>query len=150
MAVSEQPFIISLVSKTTLSTAYLYRLAYLDTGGYVFSGEPGTTGPRIIPIGSIYGVTKSTSTKSEAIPVAVGGVMKVKLSTDSTLSAGEFIAGSSKGYGCKPNNAGYATIGRILEVGATGDNPIAKVLWGVPCPASTADLYQGFMSSNNS
>lgn len=149
MAYYEQPQIISLVAGATMSSASMYKLAFLDSSGHVVTGSIGTTGPRICPIGVIYGFTHSTSTDAEAIPVAIGGVVKVKLSTDSTLNSGDFIAASSKAYGCVPEETLFVC-GRILKVGDTGDNPVASVLWGAPFGApSTAKIPLSFLSSNN-
>ena len=117
MAFSEGPIIVSRISETTLTTAYLYKLAFLTSDGYVLvpaSGAGFTTGQKQAPFGVCYGVTKTTSTQSEAIPVAVGGIVKLKMSSDSTMVPGDWICASSAGFGTKGTTADFI-IGQLVD-----------------------------------
>lgn len=131
MAVSELTQITSFISETTLTTAYLYKLAYLTSDGYVLvpaSGAGWTTGPKQAPIGVCYGVTKTTSTQSEAIPVAVGGIVKIKFSSDSTNVPGQFVCASSAGLATSPSTANFI-IGRLIALTTGAARNVGSVLW---------------------
>ena len=131
MAISECPVLISRISYTTLTTADLYKPVHLTTAGYAHVGRNDTGGGNK-PFGVCYGVTKTTSTRSEAIPIAIGGVAKVRM-TASTAEAGELIGMSSDGYGCVPATTNFWVFGRIVEgtSGTTGQ-VVSAVIWPVP------------------
>lgn len=135
MAFSEGPIISSFISETTLSTAYLYKLAYLSSDGYVTvpsSAAGYTTGPLQAPIGVCYGVTQTTSTQAEAIPVAIGGIVKLKFSSDSTNVPGQFVCASSAGFGTSPSTANFI-IGMLVALTTGGERHVGSVQWA-PVP----------------
>jgi len=130
MAFSEGPILISRISETTLSTSYLYRGLTMTSQGYVYEMTASTG--TIFPFGVCYGVTKTTTTESEAIPVAIGGIVKLAMTTDSTQVQGQLVAFSSEGYGIIPTTNDYV-VGRIIEVTTGGTHNIASVaFWNVP------------------
>jgi len=143
MAYSEGPIIASFISETTLTTAYLYKLAYLSSDGYVkvpTSASGVTTGPAQAPIGVCYGVTLTTSTEAEVIPVAIGGIVKLKMSSDSTMVPGQFICASSAGLGTSPSTARFI-IGTLLALTTGGTRNVGSVLWGgAPFKSKLADV----------
>jgi len=131
MAVSELTQITSFISETTLSSAYLYKLAYLTSDGYVSvpaTGSGWTTGPKQAPIGVCYGVTQSTSTQAEAIPIAIGGIVKIQFTSDSTNVPGQFVCASSGGLATSPSTANFI-IGRLVSLTTGGARNIGSVLW---------------------
>jgi len=150
MAVSEIPQFASFISETTLTTAYLYKLAYLSSDGYVLvpaSGAGFTTGPKQAPIGVYYGGGgKTTSTQVEAVQIGVGGILKLKFSSDSTNVPGQFVCASSAGFGTTPTTANFI-IGRLVALTTGAGRNVGSVLWapvpfrGIPLAAisSTAD-----------
>ena len=102
-----------------------------DKHGYVLvpsSGAGFTTGPKQAPVGVCYGVTKTTTTQSEAIPVAIGGIVKLKWSSDSTNVPGQFVCASSAGFGTSPSTANYI-IGRLVALTTGSGRNIGSVLW---------------------
>lgn len=94
MAISEGPTIESWVAGTTFSSTDVYMFVTADSEGHVVMAADGST--NLLPVGVLYGYTQTTTTESEAVPVATWGVVKVKAAA-STLSAGDVIACSSLG-----------------------------------------------------
>ena len=143
MAFSENTFITSFISETTLTTAHLYKLAYLSSDGYVTvpaSGAGYTTGRAQSPIGVCYGVTKTTSTQSEAIPIAIGGIVKLKFSSDSTNIPGDVVCASSAGFGTSPSTQNFV-IGTLIAFTTGGERNVGSVLWTpVPFRAALRDI----------
>jgi len=133
MAFSEIPQFISLVSETTLTTAYLYRMAYLTSDGMVNVGGAWTTGPKQAPVGVYYGGGgKTTSTQLEAVQIGVGGILKVKFTTDSTNVPGQFVCASSGGYGTSPSTSNFI-VGMLVALTTGGEHNVGSVLWN-PVP----------------
>ncbi len=114
MAFSETYTVASRTSGTTFDTDDLYKWVVLNSDGAVVL--PTSTG-NVLPFGVLYGVTSTTSA-GEAVPVAIDGIAKVRLSA-STLAAGDFIAASTSGYGVAPSTDSY-TAGQIVS-GSSGD-----------------------------
>jgi hypothetical protein len=135
MAVSQAPEIRSFKSATTLSTGSQYKIAFMTAGmtaGTVAVGDPGTTAAAAKPIGVYYGNgTQTTTTDREAIPVAIGGILKLRMAA-STVTVGELIAMSSDGLGCTPTTNMWV-VGRQLSGSSGAVNRIVEVLWfGTP------------------
>lgn len=132
MSVSQAPVIVSFLANTTLSTGSQYKIAFAAGAGTVTVGDPGTTSVAAKPVGVYYGDgMKSTSTDSEAIPVAIGGIVKLRMAA-STRTAGEVIAASSNGVGCTPTTNMWV-IGRQLNGSSGAINRIVDLLWfGTP------------------
>jgi len=143
MAFSEGPIISSFISETTLTTAYLYKLAYLSSDGYVLvptSLTGFTTGRAQAPIGVCYGVTQTTSTQSEAIPIAIGGIVKLKFSSDSTMVPGDVVCASSAGLGTSPSTANFI-IGRLIALTTGAARHVGSVQWApVPFKSNLAAI----------
>jgi hypothetical protein len=100
MAYSEGPIIVSAVAGATFSTADIYKLVHLGTSGEVVISTSSDT----FAFGSLYGRTSTTNSSGiQAVPVAVGGVVKVQLAS-STKHVGQWIAGSSDGFGVAPTS----------------------------------------------
>lgn len=133
MAYSNEPQLVSIKAGTTFPSTALYKFVILDTDGNAI--DPNTTG-NVLPFGVLYGVTKTTSTDSEAVPVAYGGVVKVQANA-STLSVGNYVACSTDGYAIAPTTDGYVfgiciegssgAAGRILTV-ATIRGPLGATV----------------------
>jgi hypothetical protein len=126
MAYSDEPFLISMIAETTVSSTALYRIAWATELG-VIVGDPGTTGAGGIFAGICYGYTHSTSTAAqERIPIAVGGVAKVACLT-STAAAGGLLSASSGGWGMTASTKGRV-IGRIIDGSSAGAGAVKSVL----------------------
>jgi hypothetical protein len=126
MAYSDNPFLISMIAETTVSSTALYRVAWATENG-VMVGDPGTTGAGGVFAGICYGYTHSTSTAAqESIPIAVGGVAKVACIT-STASIGELLCASSNGWGMTASTKGRV-IGRIIAGSSAGAGSVRSVL----------------------
>jgi len=124
MAVSESATVISMVAGATFSTADVYKWVVVTTSGEVVL--PNTTG-NVLPIGTLYGRTSTTSsTGSQAVPVAVGGVIKVQMAS-STQAAGDFVGSSTAGLGITPTTDAY-TAGQIVHGSSGGAGRIHSVL----------------------
>ena len=131
MAYSDNPMITSIIAGTTFATADLYKFIDLDAQGHAILMD--TTGNNLA-FGVLYGVTKTTSTEAEAVPVAYGGVVKVQ-ALASTMSVGNWVAASSSGLATAPSTDGYV-FGRVIEgtSGAAGRILTVAVIRG---PLST-------------
>lgn len=115
MSITESATVISKVAGATFSTADLFKWVIVNSSGFVTL--PDTTG-NVLPIGTLYGRTSTTSsTGSQSVPVAVGGVIKVQMAS-STLSAGDFVGSSTAGLGILPTTDAY-TAGQI-SIGSSG------------------------------
>jgi len=122
MAHSEAPTVISMVAGATFSTADVYKFVVVTTSGEVVL--PNTTG-NVLPIGVLYGRTSTTSsTGSQAVPVAIAGVAKVNMAA-STLAAGDFIGSSTAGLGILPTTDAY-TAGQIVRGSSGGAGRIVS------------------------
>lgn len=132
MAVSQAPTIVSFLSGTTLSTGSQYKIAFMGSAGSVNVGDPASTAAAAKPVGVYYGDgTATTSTDHDAIAVAIGGIVKLRMAA-STRTAGEVIAASSNGLGCTPTTNMWV-IGRQLSGTSGAINRIVDVLWfGTP------------------
>lgn len=118
MAFSEQPVIVSLVAATTFSSTGLYKFVELDAEGHVIDpASTAVTSTAGVSIGTLYGVTQTTSTEAEAVPVAVGGIFKAQMAA-STLAAGGYIAASTAGLGTAPTTDNIA--GWVIVKGSSG------------------------------
>ncbi|HUU99166.1 MAG TPA: hypothetical protein VM487_25820 [Phycisphaerae bacterium] len=136
MAYSEIPQLVSKISETTLTTALLYKLAYLSSDGYALvptSGAGFTTGQREAPFGVYYGGGGlTTSTETEAITIGIGGILKLKMSSDSTMVPGDWISASSAGFG-KVATTSEFIVGRLIDFTTGGERNVGSVLWS-PIP----------------
>lgn len=110
MAYSDQAQLTSIIAGTTFAAGDLYKFLDLDAQGHCIIMD--TTGNNL-PVGVLYGVTKTTSTEAEAVPVAYGGVVKVQ-ALASTMSVGNWVAASSSGMAVAPSTDGYV-FGRVIE-----------------------------------
>jgi len=127
MAFTESAQKVSVIAATTFAAADVYKMVSLNASGQ--AGVALSTG-NILPFGVLYGRTSTTSAAgSEAVPVAISGVVKVRLAA-STLSAGDYIAASTLGFGVAPSTDGYAAA-QILS-GSSGNIRVvsAKLLTG--------------------
>jgi hypothetical protein len=137
MAYSEQPVVVSAVAGATFSTADLYKLVTLTASGEVIISTSSDT----FAFGSLYGRTGTTSsTGVQAVPVAVGGVVKVQLAA-STLKAGKWIAGSSVGLGVAPTSE-LAAFGRIVSGSSGAAGRVVSVLVA-PVHPTTGSVLAG-------
>jgi hypothetical protein len=127
MAYSDEPFLISMIAETTVSSTALYRIAWASELGVRVGGTGVTTGAGGIFAGICYGYTHSTSTAAqERIPIAVGGVAKVACLT-STAAAGGLLSASSGGWGMTASTKGRV-IGRIIDGSSAGAGAVKSVL----------------------
>lgn len=114
MAYSESATIVSAVAGSTFSAADVYKAVVVNSSGKVV--VPDTTG-NVMPYGSLYARTATTG-GGEAVPVAIGGNVKVRLSA-STLSAGDYISASTNGFWGALTTDGYVA-GQIVS-GSSGN-----------------------------
>ena len=124
MAYSDNAQIISLTAGSTFAASDLYKFVDLDSDGNAIISVSTNNS---MPMGVLYGVTKTTSTDSEKVPVAIGGVVKVRM-TASTAAAGNFVAASSIGLGIIPTTNRFI-VGRIVEGTSGAVNRIVTMLW---------------------
>lgn len=117
MGYSEKPVLASFIAGTTFADGDLYKFLDMDAQGHVIVMD--TTGNNLA-VGVLYGRTATTSTEAEAVPVAIGGVVKVRLA-NSTMAAGNWVAASSAGLGIAPSTDGYV-MGKLVSgtSGTTG------------------------------
>ncbi len=115
----------SFVAGATFSTSDMYKFVVVNANGDVVL--PNTTG-NVYPVGVLYGRTSTTSsTGSQAVPVAVAGAVKVQMAA-STLSLGQFVASSTAGLGIAPSTDAY-TIGPIIGGSSGAVGRINTVQW---------------------
>lgn len=124
MAFSDNPILVSLTAGSTFADSDLYKFVDLDTDGNVIISVSTNNS---FPMGVLYGRTKTTSTDAEAVPVAIGGVVKVRM-TASTAAAGNFVAASSIGLGIIPTTNRWI-VGRIVNGTSGAVNRIVSMLW---------------------
>lgn len=126
MAYSESAQIVSMDSGSTFAATDLYKFVVNTTAGVVL---PNTTG-NVLPIGVLYGRT-STTNSGQAVPVAIGGVVKVNMAA-STLAAGDFVGSSTAGLGIAPTTDAY-TAGQIVAGSSGGaGRKVSVKLFGGP------------------
>lgn len=124
MAYSESAQVVSIIAGTTFADADLYKFIDLDASGHAILMD--TTGNNLA-IGTLYGRTNTTSsTGSEAVPVAISGVVKVRMA-GSTAAIGNWVAASSAALGIAPSTDGYV-FGRIVEGTSGTTGRVASVL----------------------
>ena len=123
MAYSVKPELISLIAGSTFADGDLYKFIDTDAQGHAILMD--TTGNNL-PVGVLYGRTYTTSTEAEAVPVAVSGVVKVRLAA-STASVGNWIAASSAALGIAPTTDAYV-FGKIIAGTSGTTGRIASVL----------------------
>jgi len=132
MAYSEKAQLISVVAGTTFADTDLYKFVILDTDGKAILADNSTG--NMLALGTLYGRTATTSTDAEAVPIAIGGVVKVRMAA-STAAAGNWVGCSSAALGAAPTTNSYV-FGRIVEgtSGTTGRIASVAVIRG---PLST-------------
>jgi len=97
MAYSEKAVCVSFIAATTFGSTSLYKGVEIDAEGHAIDpASTAVTSTAGVPIGSLYGVTQTTSTEAEAVPVAIGGVFKAQFDA-STLAAGGYCNWSTAG-----------------------------------------------------
>ena len=85
------------------------------------------TSSNTLSFGSLYGRTTTTSsTGIQAVPVAVGGVVKVQMAS-STLSTPNWVGGSSDGFGVLPTTE-IGVFGQIVSGASGGAGRVVSVL----------------------
>ena len=115
MAVSDSK-LISVVAGTTFAESDLYTGVTVNSSGHAVI--PNTTDVTGRVIGTLYGVTSSTSAAGvQAVEVGVGPVLKVQMAA-STLAAGDTLGFSTAGLGIAPTTDA-ATFG-MIEIGSSG------------------------------
>ena len=132
MAFTESADITSVIAGATFGSTELYKFVVLDSSGHAVT--PDTTG-NVLPYGVLYGITSTTvAAGSQAVPVAIGGVVKVQMAS-STIAAGGFIGSSTDGLGAAPTTDGYVA-GQVVSgtSGGAGRIVSAKLFTG---PLST-------------
>lgn len=141
MSVSQAPTIVTFKSYSTLSTGSQYKIAFAVAGSAneVLIGDPGTTSVAAKPVGVYYGNGCVSTSTEEAVPVAIGGIVKLRMAA-STRTAGEVIAASSDGLGCTPTTNMWV-VGRQISGSSGAVNRIVEVLW-----FPSALLYSARMS----
>ncbi len=127
MAYDESAVIVSKIAGTTLSSGDLYKGAVLNSSGHVVSSEDAGTTSIVLPFGTIYSWTSTTSAAgSQTIAVAVDGIVKLRMAA-STLAAGDAVAFSTAGLGIAPTSD--ARQFGIIATGSSGTTGrIASVL----------------------
>lgn len=131
MAYSEKPVLISLTAGTTFADGDLYKFVDIDAQGHAIIMD--TTGNNLAA-GVLYGRTATTSTEAEVVPVAIGGVVKVRLAA-STMAVGNWVAASSAGLGVAPSTDGYV-MGKLVAGTSGTTGRIASMLF-INGPLST-------------
>lgn len=122
MSISENLELESVIAATTFAATDQFKWVVLDDEGHAIL--PNTTG-NVLPYGILYGVTQTTSTEAESVPVAVGGVAKLRMAA-STLSVGDYVGSSTAGLGIAPSTDAY-TAG-VIKYGSSGSaNRIVSV-----------------------
>lgn len=128
MAYTESATIVSYTAGTTFGSTSLYKLVVVATSQDRTVKVPGSTGD-VIAVGSLYGITSTTNAAgSQAVPVAVDGVVKVQMAA-STLAAGEYIGASTAGLGIAPTSNSFA-LGRIVSGSSGAAGRIVSVQLG--------------------
>ena len=123
MAKTESAQIVSFVAGATFASTDLYKLVHLTTAGFAIIATSSDT----LPIGSLYGRTSSTSsTGVEVVPVAIGGIIKVRMAS-STKHVRNWIAGSSDGFGIAITSE-LSPFGQIVAGASGGSGRIVSVL----------------------
>lgn len=124
MAFSQNTDIISFVAGTTFSSTNLYKFVVIDSSGHVV--DPASTNTANV-VGTLYGYTSTTSAAgSEAVPVAIGPVLKVQMAA-STISLGQVIAASSAGFGAVPTTD-HPGFGIVIEGSSGAAGRVCTVL----------------------
>jgi len=125
MAYTENAQVVSQVAATTFAAADVYKFVDMVGGNVIL---PATTG-NVLPYGVLYSATATTSTGAEAVDVAIGGIVKVRLAA-STLSAGDYIGSSTAGFGIAPTTDAY--VAAQIVSGSSGNIRVvsAKLLTG--------------------
>jgi hypothetical protein len=111
------------------------------------SGAGFTTGQRQAPYGVYYGGGGlCTSTQTEAVSIAVGGTVKLKMTSDSTMVPGDWISASSAGFGKVATTSEFIigqlvsfTTGGARNVGSIKLSPIPHIGWPKAFVTSTAN-----------
>lgn len=128
MAITESADIVSVTAATTFAGTDLYKFVVLEagTGNAIL---PNTTG-NVLPFGVLYGVTRTTSTDAEAVPVAISGIVKLQLAA-STQAAGDFVGSSTLGLGIVATTDAYVAAQIVSgSSGSAGRVVSAKLLSG--------------------
>ena len=115
MAASDSK-LISVIAGATFAESALYSGVTLNSSGHAVLPE--TTDVTGLIIGTLYGVTSTTSAAgSQAVNVGVGPVLKVQMAA-STRAAGDTIGFSTAGLGIAPTTDA-ATFG-MIQLGSSG------------------------------
>lgn len=123
MAASQDPTIISMIAGATFSSGDVWKFVVATASGEVVL--PNTTG-NVLPLGVLYGRTNTTGSSGvEAVPVAINGVMKVRMAA-STLAAGDWVGSSTAGLGIAPTTDAYV-FGVITKGSSGGANRVVEV-----------------------
>lgn len=115
MAISENVTIESWVAGTTFGSTQLYKFVVADAQGHVIDAAGGST--NTLPVGVLYGLTQTTTTEAEAVPVATWGVVKVQAAA-STIAVGNVIACNTDGLAAAPTTDNI--IAGIVKYGSSG------------------------------
>lgn len=115
MAVSDSK-LISAVAGATFAESDLYKGVTLNSSGHAALPTTTDTADRIV--GTLYGVTSTTSAAgSQAVEIGVGPLVKVNMSA-STLSAGDTVGFSTAGLGIAPTTD--SEVFGIIQHGSSG------------------------------
>ena len=146
MAVDQGPVFATFLAATTVaqSTDSSYKIAWMNSGNTaktVLIGDPGSTSVAAKPIGVYYGSgTYTTTTDAEAVKIAIGGIVKLRMAA-TTRGVGDVIAASSDGLGCTPTTNMWV-IGRQLDGSSGAANRVVSLLW-FPTPLLYSSRLDG-------
>jgi hypothetical protein len=117
--------LISIIAGATFAESNLYSGVVIDSSGHAVL--PNTTDTSALVVGTLYGVTSTTSAAGvQAVEVGVGPIVKVQMAA-STRAAGQTIGFSTDGLGIAPTTD--ATQWGIILTGSSGGaGRIATVL----------------------
>lgn len=116
MAVTDAK-LISIIAGATFPSTNQYKGVVVNASGHAVL--PNTTAAQGRVIGSLYGLTSTTSAAGvEAVSVAHGPVIKMNMAA-STLAAGDSVAWSTAGVGIAPSTDDLMPFGIIID-GSSG------------------------------
>lgn len=118
--------LISIVAGATFPSTNQYKGVVVDSSGHAVL--PNSTAAQGRVIGTIYGLTSTTSAAGvEAISVGYGPVVKVNMAA-STLAAGDSISFSTAGVGVAPSTNDLQPWGIIIDGSSGGAGRIVTVV----------------------
>jgi len=125
MAFSDDAQVITGIAGSTFPASALYKAVVFATAGGAVKLVSSTADTWAD--GVLYSITSTTSsTGSQAVAVAVGGVVKLQMAA-STIAAGNYVAINASGLGAAPSTDAYV-FGRVIAGSSGSAGRIASVL----------------------